>query len=209
MRAEELLAGCDHVLLALDGPVAELPQVAVADRLRTLLAEAELPRRVARTSDPFAVIAHAATIGPATERALYAHLCRVEFELAGGARVADGLRAALATLAATGTRLTVVSGLHVDVVRSFLVMHGLDQHVRHLAARTGPGAEVLPPAPDLVTAAVRDEECVFVGSTGPDLAAARAAGVTALRYRPPAGEVLDAQRNPWFAALSSPARRLM
>ncbi|MGB3440633.1 MAG: HAD family hydrolase [Actinophytocola sp.] len=208
MTAEEQLTECDHVLLAFDGPVAELPSVAVADRLRTLLAEAELPRRVARTGDPFAVIAYAATVGPATERALYAHLRRVEFELTGGARVADGLHAALATLAAAGARLTVVSGLHVDAVRSFLVMHGLDQHIRHLAARTGPGAE-LPPAPDLVAAAVRDEECVFVGSTGPDLAAARAAGVTALRYRRLVAEELDEQRNPWFAALSSPSRRLM
>jgi beta-phosphoglucomutase-like phosphatase (HAD superfamily) len=210
MRAEELLAGCDHVLLALDGPVAELPTQPVADRLRILLAEEKLPRRVARTSDPFAVLAHAATIGPATERALYAHLCRVEFELAGAATVTDGVRGALAVLAATGTRVTVVSGLHADVVRSFLVVHGLDAHVRHVSARTGPGVPALPPAPDLVTSAVRDDVCVFVGSTAADLAAARVAGVSTLRYRPPAGGKVPApQRNPWFAALSTPARRLL
>jgi len=53
MHAEELLAECDHALLAFDGPVAWLPSVAVAERLRVLVAGARLPRRVARTADPF------------------------------------------------------------------------------------------------------------------------------------------------------------
>jgi len=44
--AEELLAGCDHVLLAVYGPVAMLPTVAAADRLRTLIADEPLPREV-------------------------------------------------------------------------------------------------------------------------------------------------------------------
>lgn len=67
MRAEELLLTCDHALVAFDGPITELPPGDTrADRLRAMLGEAELPRRVAKTDDPFAVIAHAATIGPAT-----------------------------------------------------------------------------------------------------------------------------------------------
>jgi phosphoglycolate phosphatase-like HAD superfamily hydrolase len=132
---------------------------------------------------------------------LYDHLCRLEFELVGGAQVTDGVRAALATLAATGTRVTVVSGLNADAVRSFLVMHGLDVHVRHISARTGPDPTGLPPAPDLVTAALVGDSCVFVGTTRADLTAARAAGVTALRHRRDHVST-EPQRNPWFAALS-------
>jgi hypothetical protein len=54
-----------------------------------------LPRTVARTDDPFVVLDHAATIGPATERAVHAQLCRIEFDV----------------VAAAGTQITVVASL--------------------------------------------------------------------------------------------------
>lgn len=209
MRVGELLAGCDDVFVALDGPVAELPRVPVAERLRLLVAEAPLPRRVARTDDPIAVLAHAATIGPATERAVYAQLCRVEYEMAGRARRTEGVGDAFGALAAAGTRVTVVSGLCTEAVRSFLV-HGLDAHVRHLVARSGPG--------DDVVAALRERagggSSVFVGSTRADLTAARGAGLTVARHR--RGDDRDAtgistvaDPDPWFGALSQPVRRLL
>jgi phosphoglycolate phosphatase-like HAD superfamily hydrolase len=207
MRAEDLLAGCDEVFVAFDGPVAALPPVPVADRLRLLVAEAPLPRRVARTGDPFAVLAHAATIGPATERAVYALLCRVEFELVGQARLAEGVAGAFAAMSAAGTRLCVVSGFCAEAVRSFLVVHGLDAHVRHLVARGGPGDDV---AAALRTRAGTGSSCVFVGGTRADLAAARAAGLTAVRYRPVADrEPAGAEADRWFGALSQPVRRLL
>lgn len=202
MRVDELLAGSDDVFVAFDGPVAELPPVPVAERLRVLVAEAPLPRRVARTDDPFEVLAHAATIGPATERAVYAQLCRVEYEMVGQARRADGVVDALAAMTAAGTRVTVVSGLSAEAVRSFLVMHGLDAHVRHLVARNGPDDDVAA----ALRARAHAESCVFVGSTREDLAAARAAGITAVRHRQ---EPAEAGANPWFGALSQPVRRLL
>lgn len=78
-----------------------------------MLGEAKLPRKVARTDDPEVVLAHAATIGPATERAVRTQLGRLEAELV-----------------AAGTRSTVVGALLPDRIRAFLVMHGLDEHVR-------------------------------------------------------------------------------
>ncbi|GAB1511663.1 HAD family hydrolase [Actinophytocola sp. KF-1] len=205
MRVEELLAGTDDVVVAFDGPVAELPPVPVADRLRVLVAEAPLPRRVARTGDPFAVLAHAATIGPATARAVYAQLCRVEYEMVGQARRADGVAEAFAALTAAGTRVTVVSGLSAEAVRSFLVVHGLDGHVRHVVARNGPGDDAVGA---FLRARADAGACVFVGSTRADLAAARAAGITAVRHRR-ADDPPGAEPNPWFGALSQPVRRLL
>lgn len=203
MRAEELLAECDHVLLAFDGPLAQLPSVPAAERLRGLIADERLPPDVARTGDPFAVIAHGATIGPATGQALYDHLCRIDFEVVGGAVPTEGVRAALATLAAVGTRVTVVSGLHAEAVRSFLVMHGLEVHVRRVSARNGPDPAVLPPAPDLIATALGGDSCVFVGTHRIDLVAASAAGVSVLRHQTVAAPTLtDPNRNPWFASLS-------
>lgn len=206
MRVEDLLTRCDHVFVAFDGPIAELPSMPVADRLRVLMGEIPLPRKVARTDDPFAVLAHAATIGPATERAVYAQLCRVEYELTGFAHRTDGVAEALAFLAAAGTRVTVVSGMHTAAVRSFLVVQGLSENVHHLAARDGTDPAVLP----LITAVLHDHavtSCAFVGSTRADLTAARAAGVTAVRHRRPADE--PAPQDPWFGVLSQPSRRLL
>jgi beta-phosphoglucomutase-like phosphatase (HAD superfamily) len=197
MRVKEVLLACDHVLLAFDGPIAEMAPVSdLADRLRALLAGDRLPRKVARTRDPYVVLRHAAAIGPATEQAMYKHLCWIEHGIATAAVPAPGVDAALAEMAAGGTQLTVVSSLDPDAVRSFLVLHGFHQ-VKQIAGRRGPDPAVLPPAPDLVTKAVHEralESCVFVGSTAADLAAGRAAGVDTYRYR--------RDGSPWFEALT-------
>jgi phosphoglycolate phosphatase-like HAD superfamily hydrolase len=193
----DLLAERDHVLVALDGPLAELPPPgAMADRLRVLVSEAKLPWSVKRTADPFAVLAYAVKIGPGTGRAVHAQLSRLETELVALAPPAPGVETAFALLADAGTRVTVVSRLAVEAVRSFLVVHGLDRRVQRIAARTDPDPARLPPAPGLITAAVREQatpvtSCVFIGSTGRDVAAARAAGVDVLKYRPGANSWLE------------------
>lgn len=212
MRVDELLAERDHVLVALAGPVAQLPPAEqMAERLRVMLAGGRLPRNVRRTDDPMVVLAHTATIGPATEHAVYAQLCRLEYEAVASGRITPGVADAFATIAATGTQITVISSLATDVTRTFLVLHGLQEHVRHLIGRTGPDHTLLPPAPDLITAAITVRvtpvrSCVFVGSTDADLAAARAAGVDTVRHRSPTAEQ-PAEANPWFGALSTLATR--
>src|ERR1043165_23098 len=132
------LADRDHVLVAFDGPIAVLPppEPTSAGRLRVLVADGGLPPEVVRTEDPFAVIDYAATIGPATERAVHDHLCRIEPVWVAAASGAPGVREAFEAMAAVGTKITVVSGVSAVAVRSFLALHGLAEHVRHLAARS-------------------------------------------------------------------------
>ncbi len=215
MRVEELLTERDHVLVALDGPVAELPALGpTADRLRVMVADGPLPRKVARTDDPFVVLDYAATIGPATERAVHAQLCRIEFDVVAAARLTPGVRDAFAAMAAAGTQLTVVASLAAAAVRMFLATHGLEEYARHLVGRTRPDRSVLPPAPNFITAALHEravpiESCLFVGSTDIDLKAARAAGVDTIRHRRPttsATEPAAQPPNPWFDALSNRQR---
>jgi phosphoglycolate phosphatase-like HAD superfamily hydrolase len=218
MRVAELLTEHDHVLVAFDGPVAELPSAGPrTDQLRVMVADRRLPRKVTRTDDPFVILAYAAMIGPATERAVYAQLCRIEHEVVAAARVTPGVREAFAAMAAAGTRITVVSSLATAAVRTFLVIHGLVEHARYLVGRTGPDRAVLPPAPNLINAAIHEwatptESCLFVGSTDTDLTAARAAGLDTIRHRrlatSPTAEPAASPPppNPWFDALSTPAR---
>ncbi len=125
----ELLSERDHVLVALDGPVAEvLSTRSIADRLRVLVSEDRLPPKVARTEDPFVVLAYAGTIGPATERAVYAQWRRIEHEVAAAARVAVGVHEAFASLAAG-----------VDTVRHRRAPTG--GTARHLVRRAFPAGE--------------------------------------------------------------------
>jgi phosphoglycolate phosphatase-like HAD superfamily hydrolase len=212
VRSGQLLAERDHVLVALDGPVVErLPGLPVADRLRTLVAEDRLPRKVARTEDPFVVLAFARSIGPATERAVYAQWRRIEHEVVASARLTSGVHEAFATLAASGVRITVVGSLDVMVIRALLVLHGLDAHVGRLVGRAGPDRAVLPPAPDLITSAIHAcaipiESCAFVGTTDDDLAAARAAGVDTIYHRRSAvapAPPPETRPTTWFDGLSA------
>nr|WP_052479219.1 HAD hydrolase-like protein [Kibdelosporangium sp. MJ126-NF4]CEL23022.1 Haloacid dehalogenase-like hydrolase [Kibdelosporangium sp. MJ126-NF4]CTQ90161.1 Haloacid dehalogenase-like hydrolase [Kibdelosporangium sp. MJ126-NF4] len=186
MRIREL-AEYDHVLVAFDGPVAQLqPSALVAERLRVMVAEGRLPRTVATTDDPSVILDYAATIGPATERAVHTQLCWIEHEATLVAAPAPGVEEAFAAIVGLGARITVVSGLSSGAVRSFLLLHDLAPHVRYLAARNGSADRAaVPPAPDLITAVIHQsavpiEWAVFVGSAKADLAAARAAGVTTL-----------------------------
>lgn len=204
MRVEELLRRRDHVLIAFDGPVAQLPPAGwMTDRLRVLVDHQRLPRKVARTADPAVILAYAATIGPATADAVHTHLGRIEYELLAGALLTPGVSEACATMAAAGTQITVVSGLAPEATRMFLVIHGLQEHVRQLIGRTGPDRSTLPPAPDLIATAIKAravplESCLFVGGTDADLTAARAAGVDTMRHRQP-----DPPSDRWFDALST------
>jgi beta-phosphoglucomutase-like phosphatase (HAD superfamily) len=212
VRVGGLLAERDHVVVALDGPVAEeLSTRSVAGRLRELVAEDRLPRKVVRTEDPFVVLAHAGVIGPATERAVRAQWRRIDHEVLASAEVAAGAREAFAAMAACGARITVVGALHVAAIRVFLVLHGLDEHVARLVGRAEADPAPLPPAPDLITSAIHAGavpvgSCVFVGSSGPDLAAARAAGVDTIRHRR-AAPGPQALTNTWLDLLSAPTRK--
>jgi phosphoglycolate phosphatase-like HAD superfamily hydrolase len=165
-----------------------------------LVADATLPRKVARTRDPFVVIEYAAGIGPATGQAVYARLRRIERERVAAARVTPGVLDAMAIMTGAGTHVTVISSLDAEAARMFLVLHGLDKHVRRLVGRTRAAREILPPAPDLVATVLRERavgSAVFVGSTADDLAAGRAAGLDTYRYRP-------AEGRSWFEAWVRP-----
>ncbi|WP_173142167.1 HAD hydrolase-like protein [Kibdelosporangium persicum] len=68
----------------------------------------------------------------------------------------------------------------------------------------------------MITAAIHEratpaESCLFVGSRDADLTAARAAGIDTIRHRrldtSPAEPVAPPPPNPWFDALSTPAKR--
>jgi phosphoglycolate phosphatase-like HAD superfamily hydrolase len=204
MGVEQLVTRYDHVLVAFDGPIAELPsRGSAAERLRVMVADGRLPRRVACTDDPMVVVDYAATIGPATEHAVRTQLRRIEYELVAGGAPTPGVPEACAALAAAGTQISVISGLSADATRTFLVLHGLREHVRHL---TGGAVTTERIASAIHERAIPSASCVFVGSTDTDLAAARATGVDTIRYRRPNGPAAtEPTSQPWFDALSTQA----
>jgi beta-phosphoglucomutase-like phosphatase (HAD superfamily) len=200
MDVQHSLTECDAVLVAFDGPVAELPPMdTAAERLRAMVGDARLPRKVARTADPFAVLDYAAIIGPATATAVHTQLGRLELEVVSDAALRPGVAEAMTIMAAAGAKIAVVSSLTHAAVRTFLVLQGLIEYVAHIAGRARPDRSVLPPAPDLLTGAIRGravEDCAFVASTTADLAAGKAAGIRTYRHRP------AEPSTSWFEALS-------
>jgi phosphoglycolate phosphatase-like HAD superfamily hydrolase len=188
----ELLTTSDHVLLAFDGPLCaayggDLTARDVADRLKVLVGSTP-PPEVRAAHDPLDVLRYAVSCGPATGRVVEAQLRRLETEAVASAPETPGVATALSRLTQAGYTVTIVGNHSVAAVRAFVVVRDLAAHVRGIAARSGQDTDLLTPDPHLVTMAVRGrgtapDRCVFIGTTEPDITAAKRAGVRVIAYR--------------------------
>lgn len=98
-----------------------------------------------------------------------------------------GLADTLAALSEHGHTMTVVSNNSQRAVQSFIDAHDLGPCIRGVVARTDPDPRLLKPSPHLVVTAMRQldarpGECVLVGDSTTDVAAAHAAGTAAIGY---------------------------
>lgn len=185
----ELLARCPHVLLDFDGPVCAVfggtTDRAVADQLRADLPG--LPAEVTASSDPFDVLRHAATLGPAVLDTVAREFTRLEVHAVATATPTPGAEEAIAALHATGHTITIVSNNSTAAVEAYLRSHDLMPSLDGISARTCPDPDLLKPSPHLLDQAIRQldttaSRCVLVGDSTTDVAAARAAGAAAIAY---------------------------
>lgn len=112
-----------------------------------------------------------------------------ELEVAAVRRapITPGIRDVLASLAATGHTVTIVSNNSDAAVRTFLAAHDLTGVVRGVVARTQPDPQLLKPNPHLLLLAMRQlaarpAECVLIGDSTTDITAAQAAGTAVIAY---------------------------
>ena len=194
MTAAELLEQAGALLLDFDGPVcsvfAEIPAAVVADQLRTVLADGgrtDLPESVAASSDPFDVLACAATFSDWDGRHVEAAFTAHEVEAMTTAAPADGAHELIQAWHASGRPIAIVSNNSAAAISTYLDFHGLRPLINAVCARESADVRLLKPSPYLLNCAVKAlgiaaERCVFVGDALSDVEAAKAAGVRSIGY---------------------------
>lgn len=184
-----LLARCRHVLLDFDGPVCSVfggtSDRAVADQLRADFPE--LPADVANSSDPFDVLRHAATLGPAVLARIAVEFERLEVQAAATATPTPGAAETIAALRRTGHTITIVSNNSAAAVAAYLDHQGLAELVDGISARTDPAPDLLKPSPHLLLQAMRTlgadaAHCVLIGDSATDIKAAHAVEIAVIGY---------------------------
>jgi phosphoglycolate phosphatase-like HAD superfamily hydrolase len=187
-----LLDAADHVLVAFDGPLCavfdQTAAGATAERLRVLLG-ADLPKKVARTGDPFDVLRYAISCGESTAHVVERQLSRLELEAVSRGEPADGALDAVHALHDTGHTVTAIGNTSTEAVRGFLGLHGLPNEVRRISARGSARTTKLLPDPFLLAEAVESlgtvpQRCLFIGASAADAEAGQAAGIPMLGCGP-------------------------
>jgi HAD superfamily hydrolase (TIGR01662 family) len=190
---DEIIARTRCLLLDFDGPVCDIyaghPDHTVADRLRQLITShgITLPGPIAQTRDPIEVFTYSATISPELAASTEAEMTGQELAAVPTARPAAYVHDVITTARETGRTIAVVSNNSDRAVCAYLELHGLDDRVNLVVARTSSDPELLKPSPHLIEQAISDldaqpAECVLVGDSTTDIEAGRAARVSTIGY---------------------------
>jgi phosphoglycolate phosphatase-like HAD superfamily hydrolase len=189
-----ILAASSSILLDFDGPVCSifsgLADVAVADRLRAVLADAgvELDDSTRQTYDPLAVLLYA---NAQADRAVLAKvestLILAEVEAVVSARPAPSAEQFIRAAGATGRSVGIVSNNSAAAVNTYLELHRLTPYIAAVVGRQRERPELMKPNSFPIEEALRQlsstpETAVLIGDSPADEGAARTAGVAFIGY---------------------------
>ncbi len=191
--AAKLLARTRYILLDFDGPVCDifagLPDATVAARLRKLISGhgVQIPDEIARTPDPIEVFTYSANISTALATMTEAEMAEQELAAVATARPAPYVHDVVTSCRDSGRPVAVVSNNAERAVRSYLALHGLDDRIDLIAARTSPDPALLKPSPHFISQAItglraQPGECVLIGDSTTDIQAANRAGIASIGY---------------------------
>jgi phosphoglycolate phosphatase len=191
--AAELLARTRYVLLDFDGPVCDifagLPDAIVAGRLRKLITGqgVQIPDEIARTPDPIEVFTYSATVSTALAAMVEAEMASQELAAVATARPTPYVHDVVTSCRDSRRLVAVVSNNSERAVRSYLALHGLDDRIDLIAARTSPNPALLKPSPHFISQAITGlgaqlGECVLIGDSTTDIQAASRAGIASIGY---------------------------
>jgi phosphoglycolate phosphatase len=190
---DDILTRTAYLLIDFDGPVCSLfagtNTTLIADRLRKTIMQDDicLPQAVEDTSNWFEILAFAASVRPELAARVEAELTRHELAAVSTARPTAYIGDALSACRETGRSAAVVSNNSGTSVHAYLEAHGLSDHFKAVATRTGYDPAVLKPSPHLVHQAVNalgatSAACTVVGDAESDMKAAVAAGAQSIGY---------------------------
>jgi HAD superfamily hydrolase (TIGR01549 family) len=188
-----ILARTRFLLLDFDGPVCDifagLPATTIAERLRKLITAQgiTLPADIARTPDPIEVFTYSATVSTDLAAKVEAEMADQELAAVATAKPTPYVHDIVTSCRDSGRLVAVVSNNSDRAVRSYLAVHGLDDRIELVAARTSSDPALLKPSPHLIAEAMTGlgapgGECVIVGDSTTDMEAADLAGIDSIGY---------------------------
>jgi phosphoglycolate phosphatase len=190
---QRIVGGTRHLLLDFDGPVcsifAGISADTVAEKLRHRLAAAgvAIPVEVRSTADPLEVFRAIAARGRDVGQRAQRELTLLEVQAVTTAQPTDGAGELFTSARKSGRSVAIVSNNSGQAVASYLGHHRLTRYVSAVIGRDDPDPAHMKPSPyrvcqtiEMLQAAPR--ECVLVGDSVSDVAAAHAADVAAIGY---------------------------
>jgi beta-phosphoglucomutase-like phosphatase (HAD superfamily) len=188
-----ILARCRYLLLDFDGSVCDifagLPATAVAERLRELITGqgVHLPAEILRSPDPLEVFTYSATVSADLAAQVEAEMADQELAAVATARPTPYVDDVITSCRDSGRHVAVVSNNAERAVLSYLAVHGPDDRIELVSARTSHDPALLKPSPHLIEQAMTElgapfAECVLVGDTTTDMQATRLAGIDSIGY---------------------------
>jgi hypothetical protein len=148
----QIISGTRHLLLDFDGPTcsifAETPAPAVAEELRGILrvAGVSFPAEVESEQDPLAVFSYAAGLSPQTADHAQRELTTLETRAAATAKPTEGAADLIATAAATGRAVIIVSNNSSYAILEYLAIHRIGP-VAGVVGRDESDPELMKPQP--------------------------------------------------------------
>lgn len=202
----EVLSGIRCIFLDFDGPLSHLfvkwPSQGMAGTFRAVLDRANLhSARLSAMTDPYAMFRALPECFPErsfeTDRQLRSvarefeeQLTTAEIKRVDLADPTSGAVDCVQAMYDTGRTLAIATNNSPEPVQAFLKTHGIDRLFDGRVFGRGWDPRLLKPHPDTVRRAlavvaqdgISAEQCLLVGDTPADLAAARAAGVGFIGY---------------------------
>ena len=132
------------------------------------------------------MFSYAAGLSPQTADLAQRELTKLETRAAATAKPTEGAADLIATAAATGRTVIIVSNNSSYAILEYLAIHRIGP-VAGVVGRDESDPELMKPSPYLVRAAVslldaHPAECAFVGDSTTDMLAGRLAGVPVIGY---------------------------
>lgn len=189
----EILTRARYILLDFDGPVCDifavLPATTVADRLRKLISGEgiAMPARVVSSPDPIEIFTYSATVSPHLAAQVEAEMAEQELAAVTTSRSTPYVHDVVTSCRESGRPIAVVSNNAERAVRAYLELHGLDDRIDLISARTSPDPSLLKPSPYLIQQAITGlsappAECVLIGDSTTDVQTAALAGTASIGY---------------------------
>ncbi len=201
-----MLSGIRCLLLDFDGPLSRLflkwPSHGMAGTFRAILDRANLHSpRLSDMTDPYAMFRALPECFPdrsfetdpqlrSVARKFEERLTTAEIKRVDLADPTSGALECVQAMYDSGRTLAITTNNSPEPVLAFLKTHGIDRHFDGRVFGRGWDPRLLKPHPDTVHRAlasvvqdsVSAEQCLLIGDTPADLAAARAAGVGFIGY---------------------------